>query len=169
MKRPWIIFVVALPVFFGIAAYYVVSHFNPSCNVSRIEFVLNAIIVCATTFSGFILTSVSILVGLSGSPIMRKIRQDGGMAELRCRYTESLILGAVLIIFCICAGITVDTTGLLKGWVLSYGAGLLVAYTISTIGAGYYLLRITASLDTPPAPVVSKKPKAPQGEYRLDE
>lgn len=41
--------------------------------IDRLEFLLNAIITSATACSGFILASVSILVSLSNTPLMKKI------------------------------------------------------------------------------------------------
>ena len=41
--------------------------------IDRLEFLLNAIITSAAACSGFILASVSILVSLSNTPLMKKI------------------------------------------------------------------------------------------------
>lgn len=47
----------------------------PDLVMPRLEFLLNAIISCATTVSGFIISSVAILIGATESQIMIKIKK----------------------------------------------------------------------------------------------
>lgn len=47
----------------------------PDLVMPRLEFLLNAIISCATTVSGFIISSVAILIGATESQIMIKIKR----------------------------------------------------------------------------------------------
>ena len=55
----------------------------PDLVMPRLEFLLNAIISCATTVSGFIISSVAILIGATESQIMIKIKRNGGFPELK--------------------------------------------------------------------------------------
>ena len=71
----------------------------PSLTFTRLEFLLNTIISCSATISGFILASVTILVGATSSEIMKEIKKHGAHKELRWRYTEALILGLLVIFF----------------------------------------------------------------------
>ena len=60
----------------------------PNFQIHRIEFVLNAIITTTTTISGFILTSLSILLGLNNHPILEDIKKktiDGRARLAVCR------------------------------------------------------------------------------------
>lgn len=51
--------------------------------IDRLEFLLNAIITSAAACSGFILASVSILVSLSNTPLMKKINSTDAKKELQ--------------------------------------------------------------------------------------
>ena len=66
--------------------------------IERLEFLLDAMITSTTTCSGFILTSVSILIGLSNTPLMKKINSTRASKELQYRYKENLLVGLALII-----------------------------------------------------------------------
>ena len=72
--------------------------------IERLEFLLNAMITSTTTCSGFILTSVSILIGLSNTPLMKKINSTRASKELQYRYKENLLVGLALIIVSVLIG-----------------------------------------------------------------
>ena len=133
----------------------------------RFEFLLNSIIASATTISGFILAAVTILVGSTSSAIMTDIRKEGGLQELRWRYTETLTLALVVIVFFTVLGTIVEseTNSMTAPW-LSFSAGLLVAYLSSTISTCYYLLAIIGRLYYE-APEEDDTPSSPKGPFRI--
>lgn len=158
--------VVLIPVILGILSGLVVSRIKiTSLEFPRLEFLLNTIISCSATISGFILASVTILVGATSSEIMKKIRKNGALPELRWRYTEALILGLVVILFFSFLGAIVDDTDCVEKIYLSLSAGLLVAYVCSVISTCYYLLSIIGLINEE-APTIDKIPSTPSGEYR---
>ena len=79
--------------------YISVDYHVTEITLPRVEFILNAVISCATTISGFVITSVSILIGATSSEIMKEIKAQGGFTELQIRYTEALILGIITIVY----------------------------------------------------------------------
>ncbi len=137
--------------------------------VYRIEFVLDAIITTATTISGFVLTSLSILLGLSGNPALDAIKKNKLMGELVWRYAESLLIGLVIIISCIILGATlVETTAITfvpPKWIKA-GICALVWYLVSLFFLCKYLLKIL--LYSPVNKVtVDNTPGEPNGDYRI--
>lgn len=109
---------------------------------SRMEFVLNAVMSCTATISGFILTSISVLLGLSSSQLMNNIRKDGSFKELSYRYIESLVTGFLVIVFCILMGTLIGQENRVAyGWIAML-IGILFSYLFSIFSSGYYLLTI---------------------------
>ena len=158
--------VVLIPIILGIMSGFVVSKTQiTSLNFPRLEFLLNTIISCSATISGFILASVTILVGATSSEIMKKIRKKGALPELRWRYTEALILGLVVIFFFTFLGAIVDDTDCVEKIYLSLSTGLLVAYVCSVISTCYYLLSIIGLINEE-TPTVDNTPSVPTGEFR---
>mgnify|MGYP004552569543 FL=1 len=135
----------------------------PAITLPRVEFILNAVISCATTISGFVITSVSILIGATSSEIMKEIKAQGGFTELQIRYTESLILGIITIVYFIFLGATIDETACICRSYISVSAGILVAYGYSVISAGYYLLSVIGLLNKIKSTVTT--PSVPSGEF----
>ena len=158
--------VVLIPIILGIMSGFVVAKNQiTSLDFPRLEFLLNTIISCSATISGFILASVTILVGATSSEIMKKIRKKGALPELRWRYTEALILGLVVIFFFTFLGAIVDDTDCVEKIYLSLSAGLLVAYVCSVISTCYYLLSIIGLINEE-APSVDHTPSVPNGDFR---
>lgn len=157
---------VFIPIALGLLSGFAISRLEvPSQEFTQLEFLLNTIISCSATISGFILASVTILVGATSSEIMRKIRKHGALPELRWRYTEALILGLVVIFFFTFLGAAVDESNSVSNLYLSLSAGLLVAYICSVISTCYYLLSIIGLINEEP-PTVDKTPSVPSGEFR---
>lgn len=127
--------------------YISVDYHVTEITLPRVEFILNAVISCTTTISGFAITSVSILIGATSSEIMKEIKAQGGFTELQIRYTEALILGIITIVYFIFLGATLDETACICRLFISVSAGILVAYGYSVISAGYYLLSIIGLLN----------------------
>ena len=109
--------------------------------IERLEFLLNAMITSATTCSGFILTSVSILIGLSNTPLMKKINSTGASKELQYRYKENLLVGLALIIVSVLIGTNTEDK-VIPAFVFYSYVWIIGAYLISTITACWHLLSI---------------------------
>lgn len=166
MKKNTIV-AVSIPVFLGCLTHFVIGKLGiTDVAFPRFEFLLNSIITSATTISGFILAAVTILVGATSSAIMKDIREEGGLQELRWRYTETLILALIVIVFFTVLGGIVDAESILTLPWLSISAGLIVAYLSSTISTCYYLLAIIGRMYDEP-PVVDDTPSSPEGPFRI--
>lgn len=139
-----------------------------SITINKIDFVLSACITCVVTLTGFILTSVSIVVGLSGSGIMKKISRTGNLSELVSRYIVTLVLSLLLLIIFIALGATIGKDNMVSSMCLLVGAGISSSYLYSLISTCFYLLRIISKI---PEEYVetSDKASAPEGEYRTNE
>lgn len=165
IKR-YIIAVVRSPIVLGILAG-VVIYFDkvPAMLLPRLEFLLDTIISCSATISGFILASVTILVGATSSEIMKKIKKHGAFPELRWRYTEALTLGLIVILFFTYLGVVIDDSNCVSNIYLSLSTGLLVTYICSVISTCYYLLSIIGLINEEKL-TVDETPSEPEGEYR---
>lgn len=137
----------------------------PSLSFVRLEFLLNTIISCSATISGFILASVTILVGATSSEIMKEIKRHGAHKELRWRYTEALILGLLVILFFIILGAIIDETNAVNNVMVSVSAGILVSYTCSVISTCYYLLSIIGLINED-RQGPENIPSTPNGNFR---
>lgn len=146
MKKRARLFVIGLlPILAGILLRVLLGFLKiHDISVDRIEFVLNSLITFASALSGFILSSLSILIGLSNSPIMVHIRTKGAIPELRCRYTSALLYCIMLIIYCVCAGMAVGTGTKIDGFSFTAAIALITAFLFSTIVTGKYLLSLIA-------------------------
>lgn len=155
------------PVFLGALLWFIL-HF---CKISglmieRLEFLLNAIITCSATFSGFILTSVSILIGASSSAIMQKITRGSAFIELRCNYIMALVIGLIVIIYFSYLGAVADTSGLLTALQTSVSAAILVSYLTSVLLTSFYLLSIIGNIPKDFGPPVNTA-STPKGDFRV--
>lgn len=137
----------------------------PSLTFTRLEFLLNTIISCSATISGFILASVTILVGATSSEIMKEIKKHGAHKELRWRYTEALILGLLVIFFFTILGAIIDETNSVSNVLVSVSAGILVSYTCSVISTCYYLLSIIGLINED-RQGPENTPSTPKGRFR---
>lgn len=168
MKR--YILIVMSPIVIGVlVALCLWNLLKAGLYIYRFEFIINTIITCSATFSGFILTSVSVLIGLSNSPLMKHLRTTGSIVELQVRYTEALILGIALIIFCVVLGGCTGQSNIIGFWWAMSGICLTVAYLVSVVVSGYYMLRIIGQVPGKTPPKVNEKPSLPSGEFRLGE
>ena len=156
--------IILFPIALGVvAALLIIIMKVPAITLPRVEFILNAVISCATTISGFVITSVSILTGATSCEIMKEIKVQGGFTELQIRYTEALILGVIAIVYFIILGATIDETACISTLYISISAGILVAYGYSVISTGYYLLSIIGLLNKIKS--IATTPTVPQGEF----
>ena len=156
--------IILFPIALGVvAALLIIIMKVPAITLPRVEFILNAVISCATTISGFVITSVSILTGATSCEIMKEIKVQGGFTELRIRYTEALILGVIAIVYFIILGATIDETACISTLYISISAGILVAYGYNVISTGYYLLSIIGLLNKIKS--IATTPTVPQGEF----
>lgn len=141
----------------------------PNFQIHRIEFVLNAIITTATTISGFILTSLSILLGLNSHPILEDIKKKQLMGELVWRYAESFLIGLIIIIGCISLGATLEEdTAILfvsEKWI-KVGLCILMWYLVGLFFLCKYLLGILQYTPTNDVDV-DNIPGEPGGNYRI--
>ena len=166
MKKNTII-AVSIPVFLGCLTYFIIGKLGiTDVALPRLEFLLNSIITSATTISGFILAAVTILVGATSSAIMKDIRKEGGLQELRWRYTETLILALIVIVFFTVLGGIVDMHNTVTVHWLSISAGLIIAYLSSTISTCYYLLAIIGRMYYE-TPEMDDTPSSPEGPFRI--
>ena len=138
----------------------------PDLVMPRLEFLLNAIISCATTVSGFIISSVAILIGATESQIMIKIKRNGGFPELKIRYTETLVVGLFVVAYFVFLGAAVEGTNQVSRLYLSVSAGVLLSYGCCVISTGYYLLSIIGSINIDGTSSPDNTASAPTGEYR---
>lgn len=137
----------------------------PSLTFTRLEFLLNTIVSCSATISGFILASVTILVGTTSSEILKEIKKHGAHKELRWRYTEALILGLIVIVFFPALGAIIDETNLVSRTQISISTGILVSYICSVISTCYYLLSIIGLINEDKQGP-DNTPSVPRGKFR---
>lgn len=129
--------------------------------ITRIDFILSTIITCATTFSGFTLTIVSILLSFSRSTLIEYLKKNNGIQELIFRYTFSLVLGLLLILFCGAVGSDLPVKNEFSKFMVILGAIILFDYLYNLITSSNYLLK-TISLATKPTTVVSDEIETPK-------
>ena len=134
--------------------------------IPRIDFILEAILTCTATFSGFTLTIISILLNFSKSTIITYLNKNDGIKELRIRYTWSLLLGMFLILVCLFIGGMVDTNNSLPKWQIMLGSITAIAYFYNLVSSGRYLLK-TIALATSPPPQITNEVSNPTGQYRV--
>ena len=165
-SRVHFVFIFLTPILLGVLAGISILVFHvPDLTLLRLEFLLNTIISCSTTISGFILASVSIIIGAPSSKIMAKISAGRGLTELRCRYTQSLILGLIVVLFFSYLGAIIDDSNCISTRYLVLSAGLLFSYLCSVMLTCYFLLSIIGLLNKP-AQATDETPSASAGNYR---
>ncbi len=135
--------------------------------IPRIDFILNSLMTCASTFSGFTLTIVSILLSFSRSPVMLYLSKHGGTDELRLRYTLSVVIGVVLIIVILVIGSLVNEKNEIGKVTLTVGISATIAYFYNLVTSGWYLLRTLARATTPQSGRIDETLSSPKGKYRV--
>lgn len=156
---PQLIGIIALTVL-GIILLPSTIHF------ARIDFALSGLLTCASTFSGFLLSAVSILYGFSRSVLLQYLNKKGGMKELIVICTVALITGIILIIMSIVYGCILDESQIIrKIWVIGIGDMTILFFT-NLVMSGYYLLK-TISLASKRIVFEDEDKTKPKGEYRI--
>lgn len=111
-------------------------------------------------------TSVSILIGLSNTPLMKKINSTRASKELQYRYKENLLVGLALIIVSVLIGTNTEDKVIPAIVFYSY-VWIIGAYLISTVTVCWYLLSIIDLAPKSERTEEEKKPGAPKGKYRI--
>lgn len=135
--------------------------------IPRIDFILSSLMNCTSTFSGFTLTVVSILLSFTQSAIMQYLIKNGGVRELRTRYTLSLVMGIALIVTLLVIGSMIDESCSLDKATLIFGLCVTISYFMNLISSGWYLLKTLSLVTTVPEVRIDDTPSAPTGEYRI--
>lgn len=158
--------IIACPLVLGVLSAFFVRHFVVKPIVlPRLEFLLDTIISSSATISGFILASVTILVGATASKIMQDIKNNLALPELRWRYSETLVLGLVVMVYFTYLGISIGENNEISRTYLATSIGMLVSYLFSVITTCYYLLSIIGKINEDP-PINEGGPSAPDGDFR---
>ena len=148
-----------------VVALFVYLAMEKPLTLPRLEFLLDTIISSAATISGFILASVTILVGATSSKIMEDIKNKCGLPELRWRYSETLILGLAVMMYFTYLGVVIDANNEVARSCLAISTGALTAYIYSVITTCYYLLSIIGKINEDP-PIEEGGPSSPDGDFR---
>lgn len=156
------VWVAIFPLLVGIVPSILLYVCKHTYKVERFDFVMNGLITCAATFTGFILTSLSILLGALNSPLMKYIVEHNGMAEMKLRYSMSLILGVLLIAFCVFLGIVTPENETISKLQMSFGSFITISFFVCISLTGYYLFRMVALLHTKPKATVDNNPSFPR-------
>lgn len=161
------VFAVLRPILIGAILWLILSVCKVSgVTIVRLEFLLNAIITCSATFSGFILTSVAILIGASSSTIMKTITKGSAFAELKCNYITSFVIGVFVIIYFSYLGAVADASGLLTAAQTLLSAAILASYLSSVLLTSFYLLAIIGNVPRD-GDLSINTPSTPDGEFRV--
>ena len=144
----------------GIALFLIFS-LEDDIRVNNIEFLLNSLITCAATFSGFILTSISVLVSFGSSSVMLELKKGTGDKELKILYSITLVLGFMIIISCIFIGASITFNNHLPKLIVSFGLGLFSSYIVSLLKTGFILLKLMNLVPKPGAPTINNEPSTP--------
>ena len=132
-----------LPFFIGVVVLFVLFlSIKKEVEIFNIEFLLNSSITCAATFTGFVLTSISILLGLGSCSIMCALREGSGFSELKVLYSTNLILGFTVILFSAVTGASISFEKCIPKTILCVGAGLFCSYLSSLLITGFVLLKL---------------------------
>lgn len=160
------IVIIACPLVLGFLSALISHHFITTPMVLlRLEFLLDTIISSSATISGFILASVTILVGATTSKIMQDIKNNLALPELRWRYSETLILGLIVMVYFTYLGISIGENNEIGRTNLVISIGMLTAYLFSVITTCYYLLSIIGKINDDP-PISEGAPSSPEGDFR---
>ena len=135
--------------------------------IHRFEFLLNAVISIAATFSGFILTSLSIMVTLNETKLMRAINTSKAKPELYFRIAENITVAITLIAIFLTAGAVIDDANHIPSGAFFFGLLVLIYYFLSLLTACYYLLSIISNCSN--SNNANSSPSAPSGKFRFEE
>lgn len=167
MWKRWLRILVPQILITGVAVALCVIFLPKEVKVSRIDFILNALMTCASTFTGFTLTIISLLLSFVNSPVMTYLNNAGGTAELRARYTLSVVMGVLLIVLLLVVGGVVKSDNVLRRpWVV-LGVCATTVYFYNLVNSGWYLLRTLTKATTPPPVKVDETPMSPKGTYKV--
>lgn len=135
--------------------------------IPRIEFVLDAIITCASTLVGFILTSLSIIFGLVNTELFKTIYKTNAKYELNLRYIETMGVGIGLIISCIVTGANTDQYQIVPFVWLIITAFFTVWFLIGFGFNSHCLIQIILYAPMSDDAMGRMKPSRPEGAFRL--
>ena len=142
---------------------------NPDLEIHRFEFVLNAVITTSTTISGFILTSLSIIFGLSRNTAFKAIKDNHLVGELIWLFTESLSMGLVVIVYCVVLGSVfpedLQFIAITSIW-FKVGVCIVFWHLTGVILLCRYVLGLL-SYDPDATVVVDNTPQIPKGSFRV--
>lgn len=81
--------------------------------ILHIEFVLSSIISATTTLTGFLFTGITLLVGFSSKVLNAISNSKRASRQLKILCIESVTLGLIIIVLCICFGAYLDETNII--------------------------------------------------------
>lgn len=152
---------------FAVCAVAFVKYVNfAEHKIIQLEFVLNSLISFSTTISGFIMATLSILIGMSNNPLIVEIRKNNLIGEIKWRFSETIISGLALIAICIVFGAITPEDLIIPGNWIEAICCIVSWYFLSVITTCYYLVGILAGTVTGKKNKLDKNPSEPEGEFR---
>lgn len=138
----------------------------PSVTINRIEFVLNSLITVATTLLGFIVTAVSILIGMSTNPVISEIRKNNLLGEIKWHFIETILLGLGLIVIAIVLGGMAPTPAIISEKWSKLAICAIGWFFVSFTSTCFYLVGVLVGTVDGNKNTIHEKPSAPNGELK---
>ena len=158
--------IIVYPLAIGTLTSFLINKFVAAPLVlQRIEFLLSTIVSSSATISGFILASVTILVGATSSRIMQNIKKRLALPELRWRYSAPLILGLVVMVYFTALGMIIGGDNKIPRIHLAISGGMILSYLWCVVTTCFYLLSIIGKINEDPL-IVEGGPSSPDGHFR---
>ncbi len=110
--------------------------------VKRLEFILNSVITFSVTYIGFVITSITILVGFSEKRIFKFLKNNGYTNLITEYFLSSIIIGTILILYSFYLGYSVGSDNVVGKFYIILFVGFFISFLISLIRISLFMLRI---------------------------
>ncbi len=115
---------------------------NSTFEVNRLEFILNSVITFSVTYIGFVITSITILIGFSKKSIF-KILNKNNYTDLIVEYfMTSIIIGTMLVILSFCLGLSVGPQNLVSKFQALLFVWLFLSFLLCLIRIASFMMKI---------------------------
>ncbi|WP_010295922.1 hypothetical protein [Clostridium senegalense] len=110
--------------------------------VIRLEFILNSSITFSSTYIGFVITAITVLVGLTQKPIMKFLNKKKFLDLIVEYFMASIMIGTLVIIYSLYLGYSVDNNCIVSKVEFAGFVMIFLSFLLCLIRVASFLMKI---------------------------
>lgn len=129
----------AISIFIGIL---ILLRKTGAYKVTRLEFILNSAITFSSTYIGFVITAITVFVGLTQKPIMKFLNEKKLLKLIVEYFMASIVIGTLVIVYSLYLGYSVDNKCMVPKIELAGFVMIFLSFLLCLIRVASFMMKI---------------------------